>query len=1364
MNSLRLCLIFAALITSFSVAIADNGDPAVLTIDFNACHSDTQDGSNMDYTDINAISGTNGRVSLSAPDGGYRTKPHINTHSCTPGLNGTPAMCIGFDPFCTYAPGTSAAFRFDVTLSSPFGSDPVRLESLSFHQKAPELFSWIDGVSGVNNYPTKFGIRVLKNGVVIYERADLATTRDWNLESFDFIGDENFEVTSETVFNFELMAYCAVGIPGGLAGTVWDLEDISVIANCVGECSPLDDLGDVFVSGGDGTQYYGCVGNTELTLMTTSSYPSNLYHYFIVDDNMVIVDIISTDGYVNMMQYPPGRYLAYGYVDIGGGLPAIGTSLSQIPNNMCFSITDNAVTILINDPRGGVITGGPFEFCMDDLNMDFIPPGSISLSGQQGGNSQWVVTDSSGDLIVALPFDISDLDFESLPEGTCLIWHLSFDGWIKNLAVGGSISDLRGTSDASGAVETPPCMDISNSISVTKKRLTPGVLGGGPFTFCTGDGVADHITQSDVMLSQGGGLYNSWVLTDGAGVEILAVTEDLSSLNFDSAGQGNCALWSLTHDELMPDLIVGGDFRNLIGCSARSNFISINKLNNSGGIITSNPFEFCTGDGIPDMIPAGAVTLQDNVGANSQWLFTDMSGNIIATPNGDYSSVNLENYSAGSCLLYHLSYDGNILGLGQGQNIANLSGCYSLSNSIMVNKTDCTPLIAGSVTGGPFDYCSVDGVPDYLTGMSITGADGDLNTWLITDGIGNILHMVQDPSSFDAEILGTGSFQLYHLTYDLGLTGLMVGANINTDLVGKYALSQAISITRFDPAGGSLSDPMAVLEFCVGDGAEDRIPFSTLTLNGAAGSGSTWILTDISGQTIIDVAQDYNDFDLEDSPAGGCLLYHVGHSGQISGIVAGASISGIVGCYDLSNSLNIIKNYVDGGMLDNGLGYVQFCVGDGIPDFIPDGSVSLSGNIGDEHRWVITNTSSTEILMLPDSPYGIDFDGFEPGTCVLWNLSSIGPVPNLQIGGDFTSLIGCASRSSFISIFRYLNTGGTLVGGPFTFCVQDGIIDTIPAGAVNVVDNLGANSQWIVVDANGIITETPLDSYSDINFDQAMPGTYTLYHLSYDGPITGLGDNLPFSGLDGCLSISDGITITNEMCASLMDEIDLMQISSDNTIALINSSDESIDISEFWFSDGDTFLKAEELQNLCGENMICEAGELLILSLPFDLNLLEGSITLYHESIHEVKIMRDYVQWGATGQANEMAAINSGLWMAGESAESIAPEMALAKMSEGIDAATWSLIEPMECYSTSNEDLEVTPFMLYPNPVSDFLNIQSHNSERPVVYQIINSYGQLISKGQLNETRLKLGHLLPGSYILKLTTTKEDYNLKFQKL
>ena len=100
----------------------------------------------------------------------------------------------------------------------------------------------------------------------------------------------------------------------------------------------------------------------------------------------------------------------------------------------------------------------------------------------------------------------------------------------------------------------------------------------------------------------------------------------------------------------------------------------------------------------------------------------------------------------------------------------------------------------------------------------------------------------------------------------------------------------------------------------------------------------------------------------------------------------------------------------------------------------------------------------------------------------------------------------------------------SLIGGPFEFIV-DGEADNIPADAITVIDASGTNSQWVVTDDNGNILGLP-PSFTVPNFDAAGVGVCIVYHLTYEDGLTGLAGGNNLSDLDGCFSLSNGISVT----------------------------------------------------------------------------------------------------------------------------------------------------------------------------------------------------------------------------------------------
>jgi len=161
-------------------------------------------------------------------------------HSCTDdAINGDPgdAVCLGMnDNF--FSDNAAKALRFDVTI------DPANclsgITKLSFKQFAPSHYTWsqsgYNDNTGQNNYPTKYGIRVLRDGVEIFKQTNLNTaTSNWATKTFNFSGPE-FQSATVALYRFELLAYAPVG--NGASVSAWDLDEIKVFG---GSCNPQTD-------------------------------------------------------------------------------------------------------------------------------------------------------------------------------------------------------------------------------------------------------------------------------------------------------------------------------------------------------------------------------------------------------------------------------------------------------------------------------------------------------------------------------------------------------------------------------------------------------------------------------------------------------------------------------------------------------------------------------------------------------------------------------------------------------------------------------------------------------------------------------------------------------------------------------------------------------------------------------------------------------------------------------------------------------------------------------------------------------------------------------------------------------------------
>jgi len=578
--------------------------------------------------------------------------------------------------------------------------------------------------------------------------------------------------------------------------------------------------------------------------------------------------------------------------------------------------------------------------------------------------------------------------------------------------------------------------------------------------------------------------------------------------------------------------------------------VSIYELSPTPTLITSvtvgnNPFglasysfyqsfdelDICAGDMISD---AFEVSIHGNTGSNSAWVITDEALNILALPPSP--PFDLDGAGAGTCLIWHLSYEDGLEGLNVGENADALNGCYDLSNAIQVNRSQPS---GGTLEGGPFEFC-VDGTPDFVSGITLTGNEGDNSAWVITDAAGNILGLPPMPGVVDFDEAGAGVCLIWHLSYAEGLTGLVMGGHVS-GFEGCYDLSNPITVVRTE-AGGAC-DAMCEnsggvleggpFEFCV-DGIADMVSGITLTAN--EGSNNQWVITDPSGN-ILGLPPMPGVVDFDEAGAGVCLIWNVSYEDGLTGLAADGNIfTGLEGCYSISNTITVTRNGTSGGVLDGGP--FDFCV-DGEPDFVS--GITLTGNEGDNSAWVITDEAGN-ILGLPPMPGVVDFDGAGVGVCLIWNISYADGLTGLAGGNKVSELNGCYELSNSITVTRNGTSGGVLEGGPFEFCV-DGTPDFV--SDITLTGNEGDNSAWVITDPDGNILGLP-PMPGVVDFDEAGVGVCLIWNLAYADGLTGLEAGNNVSDLMGCFSLSNSITVTR------VDSGPLCITSTDNVSAFKN--------------------------------------------------------------------------------------------------------------------------------------------------------------------------------------------------------------------
>lgn len=339
----------------------------------------------------------------------------------------------------------------------------------------------------------------------------------------------------------------------------------------------------------------------------------------------------------------------------------------------CNSDDDSTATITTN---AGTLDGGPFTFLVDGV-PDMVS-GITTDPNAQGTNRTFIITDAYNNILGIPPTNeaLEAVDFDGAGVGACLIWYARFEDGLTGLEMGQNLDGLSGN------------FDISNSILVTRNAgPEAGVLSGGPFTFCV-DGTSDMVSGITTDPNATGSL-RTFVITDDLGniLGLPPTTEALEGVDFDGAGAGVCLIWYLRYEDGLTGLETGFNVDNLNGDFDFSNSISVTRNETNGGTAIGGPFTF-TVDGNPDMV-SGIALDGSQTGSNGTWIITDgNTGSILGLPPTieALENVDFDGAGVGVCFIYYIRYEDGLQGLMPMENLADLDGCFSLSNSISVTR------------------------------------------------------------------------------------------------------------------------------------------------------------------------------------------------------------------------------------------------------------------------------------------------------------------------------------------------------------------------------------------------------------------------------------------------------------------------------------------------------------------------------------------------------------------------------------------------------------------------------------------------------------------------------------------------------
>lgn len=759
-------------------------------------------------------------------------------------------------------------------------------------------------VGDSNSDLVEFEVSGLSNSNAVF------VVTDESLEILNILNSNSFDFNSSDIGICRIYSVAYTGNFSLIEGQFLDISDIS------DDCADISDDyitiikdvaegGFVFANGGQ-ELVYTCPGDGKADVLQLESTDASLakFVYLILDDNLMVLDIVSDDTY-DFDGLGEGLSAVYGLSYTGNLTVEVGDDpFFTMLSDDCYDLSDNWVDVIHFLPEAGsvaTLSGATnIEVCSGDGASDLVEFEAVDAAIIP---YFYVVTDYNDEILSFSP--IESIDFETVPEGVCRIYGVSFTGNFFGI-VGENINDILLSDD---------CYDLSdNYIEVTRKRVDGGEVSTSPLGetviyVCPGDGlpnIIDFGTDSDAPTAE-----YTYVVTNNQNV----ITDILSDDNrdFEGDGIGISKVWGISYTGTL--LAEVGDVIDEIalsdGCySLSENFVEIVRDTPNGDIIVSNlgdNINICVNDGQPDEIAfiTGSFSF-----AQYTFIITDEFNEVIEVMNDDII-YDFEDLPQGACRVWGLSYTGHLtVEPGDLADFDPLSDdCFSLSNNyVLINKTYVDGGTVYSPSGDEIFICAGDGNSDFV-GFFNTSNSGNNYRYLVTDEDGVLLDVIGF-NLYNFENSGAGVCRIYGLDLT-GVLNVFVGDNIFEEDLSSDCFdlsSDFVTVYKDLPDGGTVSTDAGetTVMVSVNDGITDVINFISTD---ASNSKYQFVITDENNIVLAVLTDDFADF--EEAEEGICRVWGVAYTGGIS-VEVGDVLTDVdlaTGCFDLSvNFIEIVRD------------------------------------------------------------------------------------------------------------------------------------------------------------------------------------------------------------------------------------------------------------------------------------------------------------------------------------------------------------------------------------------------------------------------------------------------------------------------
>lgn len=979
-------------------------------------------------------------------------------------------------------------------------------------------------------------------------------------------------------------------------------------------------------------------GSNPFIVFSTFTTSLATYRLIIVNDEDEVIGL-PTSLAVNMTPYVGNACRIYG-ISFTGQLTISEGDDFDLNNDFssgCFELSENFIQVNKDLPDGGSISfqdgGVIFNACNGDGEPDYV---SFQTTSNSSLKYEFLLADNNLKFLNRIFTDT--IDFEIFPPGQCIIAGASYSGEFL-LELGDDIFNTEVSDD---------CFELSeNFIIVERIGFEPHQLQtseGATAVFVCPDSPGENIVEFEFDNPNG----TEVLILYGADSIIFHVSET-GVVDLDTLSEGICFAQSVWYngslrvevgDTLSADLEISSRCQ-----SYSENVVEIIRAQPNLGLIKNaagkDSLVVC-----PDDNP-NFVTIESLEDATGNFASIITNTDLVILNISTQDSFDVNNFPLGECLIWGLSYTGNI-DVFVGQDITGVSefsdDCSDLSDNALYVVKEIPEAGAIQTKNGlvSLEICSQDDEDDFISfeGIAVSATE---YLFVITTEIGEIIGItIADSLNFND--LGVGICRVYGLAY----TGeLLITPGQNLLLAGElsddcYDLSvNFIEINRYISQATEITTVQ-----------NDTIHYSctssldTLSINsaGSISNSSQFVVTDVDG--IVIAISDTNSFPINDIIAGNYLVFEISSIDNINieiGDPFDPDALNLENCTHVSsNSIVLIRDDVDGAEIDaNGeTQTLNICAG--FTDSIYIGTNSLSTL---PYLYLLLNENNTVLSIVSDPKVAVSDLG--QGSFKIFGLSYSGEL-NIDLGDVISAQAlstKCFERSSNTidihviepSIDQF-NVGGET---EISICNNAQQADSLE---VSFSSSSALSQVIIIVDQDGIITSIS-DAKKYVTDDFPNDGTCSMYGFSYDGNIAVEVDDI-FDidmAIQGCYLSTTPILITKgefnagiisleggqesiSICVSDDDQDILSFInsqSSGNNYSYVVTDENNI-IRNFSF--GSTILFTDDQEGICRVYGLSHESESVSIGIGqniIDYNFSEQCFEITQNFVEVIKVVDD---------------------------------------------------------------------------------------------------------------------------------------------